>query len=240
MKRKALVLGGTGTVGSAVLHRLKREAVSVVFNYFRSEEKARNLESELGFQSVQADLGNPEAIAELLKNLERHDQLPDLIIHCAGINRNRNTEQSSLKDWKTVMNINCRSGFLLAKDLAPHLRVQERADIVFVGALDRNQSLPLPTPFAASQGALGALTMALAKELGSDNIRVNMVVSGILNAGLSEKLGEKNKADYKRFSAMQRLGRPEEVAATVLFLASDESSFTTGQCFDVSGGRATY
>ena len=116
--------------------------------------------------------------------------------------------------------------------LAPHLA---GGDVVLVGALERTQSLPIPLAFAASQGALAAVTMALAKELGPQDVRVNMVAAGVLEAGLSDDLDAGVLADYEAFSALRRRGTAAEVAACILWLALQNTYFS-GKVLPVNGG----
>lgn len=107
--------------------------------------------------------------------------------------------------------------------------------IVLVGALDRTQSLPAPVPFAASQGMLAAMTMALAKELGPSGILVNMVALGILEEGLARALSPQVRADFLSFSALRRAGTPREAARAILWLAL-ENTYMSGKVMPVNGG----
>jgi NAD(P)-dependent dehydrogenase (short-subunit alcohol dehydrogenase family) len=106
---------------------------------------------------------------------------------------------------------------------------------VLVGAIDRTQSIPLPIHFAASQGALSAMTMTLGRELGPQGIRVNMVALGLLDAGLSSEISPKLVADYQSYSALRRVGRPEEAARAILWLAL-ENTYMNGEVLSVNGG----
>jgi 3-oxoacyl-[acyl-carrier protein] reductase len=107
--------------------------------------------------------------------------------------------------------------------------------VVLVGALDRAQSLPLSVAFAAAQGMLGAMTMALAKELGPSGVRVNLVAGGPTRTGLSARLDPVLLADYERLSALRRVGTADEIAACVTFLAL-ENEYMTGKVLAANGG----
>jgi 3-oxoacyl-[acyl-carrier protein] reductase len=112
---------------------------------------------------------------------------------------------------------------------------RRRGSIVFVCALDRGQSLPLPPAFAAAQGALGALAMALAKELGAAGVRVNAVSLGPLAGGLSTALPARLSTDYETFSALRRRGTAEEAARAIAWMLLD-AEFVTGRCLAANGG----
>lgn len=232
---RALVFGGTGAVGSEVLRGLARAGIPTVFTYNQSKDKAEALARECSQRAFQCDLAQPSAIRTLLQNLEHEDVSPTIFIHCAAISRFLPIDKINEDDWMTTHAVNCHSAFVACQELAPHMASKKEGHIVLVGALDRSQSIPLPIHFAASQGMLSAMTMALAKELGSSGVRVNMVALGILDSGLSRELNPKLVNDYKTFSAMRRTGTPAEAAKAILWLAL-ENTYMNGKVLSVNGG----
>lgn len=232
---KALVFGGTGAVGSAVLQGLARARVPTTFTYHRSREKAEALAAEYAQQAVCVDLSQPAAVRHLIEGLDRNGAAPDLFIHCAA--RSRNLELAGISDdaWQAVHGVNVQAAFAACQALAPSMARQARGHVVLVGAIDRAQSIPLPVHFAASQGALVAMTMALGKELGPRGVRVNMVALGLLNAGLSREISPELVADYESFSALRRIGTPDEAARAILWLAL-ENTYMNGEVLPVNGG----
>ena len=207
--KRALVLGGTGYVGSAVLRELARRGVPTTFTYAKAEEKARMLAAEYGHTAVRADF-----TAEM-------PELPDadVVIHCAAISND---------DWRASFAVNVESAHHVA-------RTTTAKDIVLVGGLDRTQSLPLPAHFAASQGALSALAMSVAHEVGPRDIRVNVVALGPLDGGISQGLAARRRKDYETFSALRRPGKPDEAAKVIAWLAL-ENTFIQGKVIPVNGG----
>jgi 3-oxoacyl-[acyl-carrier protein] reductase len=145
--KRALVLGGTGTVGSAVLRDLARRSVPAVFTYHRSEDKARMLAAELGHTAARVDLADAAATTSFLDALEP----VDIAIHCAGVSAGLALPEIDIATYQHAMAVNVQSAFLLCKWIATRAK---KCDVVLVNGLDRAQSLPLPAHFAASQGAL--------------------------------------------------------------------------------------
>jgi 3-oxoacyl-[acyl-carrier protein] reductase len=186
-------------------------------------------------RSVQVDLTDAAATRAALRGLREEGFVPNLFIHCAGVNQGASLADITDERWSKTMAVNCQSAFIACQELAPAMAQANEGHIVLVGALDRTQSAPSPVHFAASQGALSALAMAVAKELGPKGVRVNVVVLGLLESGLSREVGQKLVADYKGFSALRRLGRPEEAAKAILWLAL-ENTYMNGKVLPVNGG----
>jgi 3-oxoacyl-[acyl-carrier protein] reductase len=218
-----------------VLKGLARASVPTAFSWHQSRERAQALASELSMRSVQVDLSDAAVTRTALRGLREEGFVPNLFIHCAGVNQGATLGDITDERWSKTMAVNCQSAFIACQELAPAMAQAGEGHVVLVGALDRTQSAPSPVHFAASQGALSALAMAVAKELGPKGVRVNVVVLGLLESGLSREVGQKLVADYKGFSALRRLGRPEEAAKAILWLAL-ENTYMNGKVLPVNGG----
>jgi 3-oxoacyl-[acyl-carrier protein] reductase len=232
--RKALVLGGTGAVGSAVLAELARASIPTAFTYHRDEARARALEAELSARPYRLDLADPAATGRLAASLEAEGALPDVVIHCAAIVRTATVFEASDDDWEATMNVNARSVFQVCREFGRRLDGRG-GDLVFVSALDRTQSLPVPAVFAASQGTTSALVMAAAKDLGPRGVRANVVALGLLDAGIGKELDPKLADEYRNFSALRRLGTPEEAAKTIVWFAL-HNTYANGKVLSANGG----
>jgi 3-oxoacyl-[acyl-carrier protein] reductase len=233
--RRALVFGGSGTVGAEVVRGLAAAGVPSLFTYHQGRARAEALAAELGQRTAALDLADGAAIRALIAGLDREGAAPDVFIHCAGAFRNAPLAELTDDDWDGAQAINARAPFIACRALAPILARTGGGSIVLVGAVDRTQSLPLPVAFAASQGTLAALTMALAKELGEHGTRVNMVALGLLDRGLSAGLAPALVDDFKRFSALRRTGSPAEAARAIVWLAL-EAPYLSGKVLPVNGG----
>ncbi len=230
--RHALVLGGTGAVGGAVLHELTRRGVAATFTYHRSAARAAALTAELGHRGVAVDLADPAAVAAMLDGLDRDGVAPDVLITCAAVSPGGELAALALADWRACFAVNVDA---TAQVCAWFARAGRGGDIVLVGGLDRGQSLPLPVAYAASQGALATLAMALGHELGDRGIRVNLVALGVLDSGLSRQLSTARRKDYQQFSALRREGTPAEAARVIGWLAL-ENSYVQGKVIAANGG----
>jgi NAD(P)-dependent dehydrogenase (short-subunit alcohol dehydrogenase family) len=231
----AVVFGGTGVLGREVLRGLAEAEVPALFTFYRSDEAAQNLAKEFGHRSVLVNLAQPSAIRALFKDLDAEGIAPNIFIHCAARAKAKPLHELTDEDWNEVQQVNCQSAFVACQELSRRMVQPKQGNIVLVGALDRSQSLPMPVPFAATQGMLSAMTMALAKELGPQGILINMVALGILDGGLSNELSPKARADFLHFSALRRVGTPREAAEAILWLAL-ENTYMSGKVMTVNGG----
>jgi 3-oxoacyl-[acyl-carrier protein] reductase len=223
--KRALVFGGTGAVGREVLREFAGAGIATTFTYLRSEERARELSSRHAQRALRVDLADEDAVRACVRSL---GETPTIFVHAAAL-------LGSPEEFRKVQAVNVTSAFAAVQELAPRMAQAGGGDIIFLGALDRTQSLPLPAAFAASQGAISAMTMALAKELGPKSIRVNQIAAGLLNEGISNGLDPKLLEDYRTFSAMRRTGTPAEIARAVRWLACG-NTYMSGKVIPVNGG----
>ena len=233
--RRALVLGGTGAVGQAVLAKLAAMDTPAVFTYCKNEELAAHIAATTGHQPRQLDLMNLDSLVALFDSLEERATFPNALIHCAALTHPTPFESIGENDWSQALRINCESALVAAQQMAKRPAHPQGSDIVLLGALDKTQAFPLPIHFAASQGALSAMTMALAKELGPRGFRVNQVALGLLESGLSADMNGTLRDDFHRFSSLRRLGTPEEAANAITFFALN-NTYINGKVLSVNGG----
>lgn len=233
-RTQALVLGGSGTVGCEIVRALRATNLPVHFTFLRSETTAVQLAEQTGACPHRVDLRDPAELRALLAQLNDQGEAPDVLIHAAAISRRASVSELTDEHWEDTFAVNVRSAFVACKALAPTFAARG-GDVVLLGALDRGQSLPIPVHFAATQGALGSLTMALAKEFGAHPTRVNLLALGPLEGGLSRELSPKIIEDFIAFSALRRLGTAAEVARVVRWLAL-ENRYLSGKVIPVNGG----
>ena len=235
--RHALLFGGTGHVGQAVLRLLVARGVRVTFTYRRKAAAARELAAELGPRAMPAaiDLRAPAAIRALLGDLLAEPEPPDLFIDCATLGRPIALPEVSDDLYDEVQSVNVRAAFVACQTLLPAFAARGGGDVVLLTYLDGARPTPMPAHFALSQTAIIGLGQALAKEYGGRGVRVNLVQVGPLQDGVARELPIPLLADFERLSAIGRVGTADEVARAIAFLAL-ENSYLTGQVFPVQGG----
>jgi 3-oxoacyl-[acyl-carrier protein] reductase len=231
----ALVFGGTGYVGSSVLAGLANAGVPTAFTYCNADDKAQTLATRFSQKAHRLDVRQAADVRTFFA--ERFiGESPNTFIHCIGKAQTREIADISDADWDELQAINVRSAFIACQQLAKRLIASRRGgNFVLTAALDGVKSVQSPIHFSATQGAIVSMTRALAKELGPAGIRVNLVVMGVLDGGLSHQVTPKLRDDYKRFSAMGRIGTAAEVAKAILWLAL-HNTYMTGATVTIDGG----
>jgi 2-dehydro-3-deoxy-L-rhamnonate dehydrogenase (NAD+) len=243
--RVAIVTGAARGIGFAIAERLSRAGARVVVADVAEEGAAAAVERlrEAGGKAVAAvaDVTRPGEVAAMVERaLEAFGGL-DILVNNAGITgRDAPLWETTDDDWEKVIALNLTATFYCCRAVVPHMRERRSGAIVNVASISGKEGNPNMIPYSVSKAGVICLTRALAKEVIQDGVRVNAVAPGVIETPLLEQL-QPEAIEYLRSKVpMGRMGRPEEVAAVVHFLASDDASFVTGQCYDISGGRATY
>jgi NAD(P)-dependent dehydrogenase (short-subunit alcohol dehydrogenase family) len=240
--RTAIVSGGAGGMGAACVERLAAEGARV-FALDIDGAKAELLAARLRTQghAVEALAGDVMDEAELTQALttaQRHAQAIDILINVAGGSAPGLIAELDMKTWDRLYSLNVRSTVIACRTLLPSMRRQRRGAIVNMASISGLRGDPGWAAYNSAKAAIINLTQCLAWEEGRNGIRANAVCPGPIASprmlgGLS---GQTTANDYDRACAIGRMGRPEEAAAAILFLASDDASFVTGATLVVDGG----
>ncbi len=230
--KTALVTGASKGIGRAIAAELASAGASVVLSYRTGVEEAEALAGEIGARAVQADVSDPASAAALVE--EAGDV--DLLVNNAGVTRDGLLVRMSDDDWRTVIDTNLASCFYTCRAAARGMMKKRSGTVVNISSIVGIHGNWGQTNYAASKAGIIGFTKSLARELGSRNVRANVVVPGYVTTQLTEVLPEDAKQAMLTNTPLGRLGDPEDVAGAVRFLCSDESSFITGAVLLVDGG----
>lgn len=237
----ALVTGGTRGIGKGICSRLAQEGATVVFTYMSSEAKAIELQEVLGNSSlaVKSDASKLEEAEALINQIvEQFGQL-DVVVNNAGITRDNLLMRMKEEDWDAVIDTNLKSVFNLTKSVQRTMLKQRSGSIINITSVVGVQGNAGQSNYAASKAGIIGFTKSIAKELGSRSIRCNAIAPGFIETEMTEALDEKVVEEWRKSIPLKRGGTPEDVANAVVFLASDLSSYVTGQTISVCGGMLT-
>lgn len=230
--KNALVTGASRGIGRAIAAELARAGSSVVLSYRTGAEEAEALAAEIGGRAVQADVSDSESARTLV---EKAGDL-DVLVNNAGVTRDGLLVRMSDEDWETVIDTNLASCFYTCRAAVRGMMKRRSGTIVNISSIVGIHGNWGQTNYAASKAGIIGFTKALARELGSRNVRANVVVPGYVKTQLTDVLPEEARSAMLESTPLGRLGDPEDVAGAVRFLCSEEASFVTGAVLLVDGG----
>jgi 3-oxoacyl-[acyl-carrier protein] reductase len=230
--KTALVTGASRGIGRAVATELAQAGASVVLGYRSGKDEAESLAAELGARAVQADVSNAKDAARLVE--EAGDL--DILVNNAGLTRDGLLARMSDDDWRVVIETNLSSVFYTCRAVCRPMMKKRAGSIVNISSIVGVHGNWGQTNYAASKAGIIGFTKSLARELGSRNIRANVVAPGYIKTQLTDVLPEEATGAMLQNTPLGRLGEPADVAGAVRFLCSDEASFITGEVLLVDGG----
>ena len=235
-----LITGGSRGIGAACVRAFCKRGDRVVFFYrTSSREFVERLERETGARGIQADVSDSQAVAEAVAQAaEWFGGSIDVLVNNAGVAQIKLFTDLTNDDWRRMMGVNLDSAFYLCRALVPAMIRGGWGRIVNVGSMWGKVGASCEVHYSATKAGLRGLTMALAKELGPSGITVNCVEPGVIDTDMNAALTEEDRAALCDETPLCRIGHPEEVASAIVFLASEDASFITGQCLGVDGGFA--
>mgnify|MGYP003304554991 CR=1 FL=1 len=237
----ALVTGGTRGIGKAIVLKLASEGASIAFTGQKESEQLRNTENQLLQMGVKcrAYISNAADFNEaqnLVSEVHKEFGQIDILVNNAGITRDGLLMRMSEQQWDDVINVNLKSAFNLSRATVAVMARQRSGSIINISSIVGVTGNAGQCNYSASKAGLIGLTKSVAKEMGSRGIRANAVAPGFIMTEMTESLPQEAKDEWAKKIALRRLGEGEDIANVVLFLASELSSYVTGQVLVCDGG----
>lgn len=242
--KNVLVTGASKGIGRAIALKCAQEGANVAFTYLSSVEKGQALESELQAFGVKAkgyrsDASGYAAAEELINNVVAEFGKIDALVNNAGITKDGLLMRMSEEQWDEVIRVNLKSAFNLTKAAIKPLMKEKKGSIINITSVVGVSGNAGQANYAASKAGMIGFTKSVAQELGSRNIRCNAIAPGFIETEMTAVLDPKVKEEWEKGIPLKRAGRAEEVADAVVFLASDMSTYISGQVLQVCGGMLT-
>ena len=242
--KKAVITGGSRGIGLCMVESFIKEGASVYFMDLmpcETMDKIDVLAKENNASAVykKCDVSNEDEVNAVIKEILSESGGIDILVNNAGITRDGLIFRMSAENWKSVIDINLTSAFLVSKAMAMPMMKRKTGSIINMASIVGIGGNTGQTNYSASKAGLIGFTKSLAKEVAGRGIRVNAVAPGYIDTEMTHKLSEEARQAMLQYIPMNRMGTPEEVAKIVLFLASDLSSYVSGQVINVCGAMNT-
>lgn len=237
----AVVTGAAAGIGEAIARRLSKAGASVVFADLDASAAARACADIPKAFAVAIDVSNAASVEQARSEILAKATHIDVWVNNAGIaGRAAPVWEQSEDEWNRVLAVNLTGVFLCTRAVLPGMRERRYGRIVNIASIAGKEGNPNMTAYSASKAAVIGFTKAVAKEVATEGICINAVAPAVVRTKILEQLTPEQIRYMTDKIPMRRTGEPEEIAAVVHFLASRDAAFVTGQCYDASGGRATY
>jgi len=240
-KKNALITGASRGIGKAIALEFAKEGANIAFSDLKVDENAEALVKELEAMGIKAkayasDASSLSDSEALINDVVNDFGSIEVLVNNAGITRDNLLMRMTEEDWDLVLKVNLKSAFNLIKSVQRVMLKQRQGSIINMTSVVGVSGNAGQSNYSASKAGMIGFTKSIAQELGSRNIRTNAIAPGFIETEMTAKLPEDAKASWIKGIPLRRSGKPEDVAKTAVFLASDLSEYVTGQVINVCGG----
>jgi len=242
--KTAVITGASRGIGKGIALAFAENGCNIAFTYKSSSKEAKELEKELTGLNVKSkayksDASSLEDSNQLVESVLKDFNSIDILVNNAGITKDNLLMRMSEEDFDNVIKTNLKSVFNMSSAIQRLFIKQRKGSIINIGSIVGLKGNPGQSNYAASKAGIIGFTKSLALELGSRNIRANVIAPGFIETEMTENLSENIIENWKNNIPLKRIGKPEDVANACIFLASDLSDYITGQVIQVDGGMLT-
>lgn len=234
--KNVLISGGANGIGACLVKEFCEAGYSTAFIYKSDDASASKLAERYGAYPIKCDLSLSENAERAVEEVKYRLGHVDILINNAGISYVGLLTDMTDSEWNRLMNTNLSSAFFLTRAIVPDMVRRQEGRVINIGSVWGRCGASCEVAYSASKAAMRGFSMALAKELGPSGITVNCVEPGVIDTRMNSHFTEEDVRALIDETPVCRLGKAEDVAGLVLFLASDKASFITGQCIGVDGG----
>lgn len=238
MTKLALVTGGTRGIGAAISKSLAEHGCEVIANYCSNDELANAFHEETGIKIMKWNVSVYDECAEGIRAIEEeYGNNISVLVNNAGITRDGMLHKMSPEDWYDVLHVNLDSCFHMSRAVINQMREKKYGRIINISSINAQAGQVGQTNYSAAKAGIIGFTKALARESASKNITVNAIAPGYVMTDMVAKIPSEFMDKLIGLIPMSRLGRPEDIARAVAFLASEDASFITGETISINGGH---
>ena len=233
--KNVFITGGSRGIGEACVRLFSSKGFKVFFTYLNNEDKALEICAQTGAKCYKCDVSSFKEMSAVAEEIKKDCKI-DIIVNNAGISQIKMFQDITEQDWDNMFNINIKGMFITVKAFVEDMINSKRGRIINISSMWGEEGASCEVHYSSSKAAVIGFTKALAKELGPSNITVNCISPGVIDTDMNKHLSDEDVECLKEETPLCSIGKAEDIAKAVMYIASDDASFITGNVLSVNGG----